>query len=44
MFWTDWGEQDRIEVAKMDGTDRRALVETYLTDPRGITIDFVNDR
>ena len=40
IFWTD-SHLDRIEVAKLDGTQRRVLFETDLVNPRGITTDSV---
>lgn len=40
IFWTD-SYLDRIEVAKLDGTQRRVLFETDLVNPRGIVTDSV---
>ena len=40
IFWTD-SQLDRIEVAKLDGTQRRVLFETDLVNPRGIVTDSV---
>lgn len=40
LFWTD-SRLDRIEVAKLDGTQRRVLFETDLVNPRGIVTDSV---
>lgn len=40
IFWTD-SLLDRIEVAKLDGTQRRVLFETDLVNPRGIVTDSV---
>lgn len=40
IFWTD-SQRDRIEVAKLDGTQRRVLFETDLVNPRGIVTDSV---
>ena len=41
MYWTDWQrDSPRIEVANMDGTDRRVLVDTDLALPNGLTYDF----
>ena len=40
MYWTDWGRSPRIEVAAMDGTDRKVLVRlTNPSWPNGLTID-----
>lgn len=40
LFWTD-SRLDRIEVAKLDGSQRRVLFETDLVNPRGIAADAV---
>ena len=40
MFWTDWGYDAKIERANMDGTGRLVLVNTSITWPNGITIDY----
>uniref|UniRef100_A0A8C7TSK6 Nidogen 1 n=1 Tax=Oncorhynchus mykiss TaxID=8022 RepID=A0A8C7TSK6_ONCMY len=38
MFWTD-SMKDRIEVAKLDGSQRRVLFDTDLVNPRPIVAD-----
>ncbi|XP_069676734.1 low-density lipoprotein receptor-related protein 1 isoform X1 [Periplaneta americana] len=40
MFWSDWGVNSRIESAYMDGTGRRALVNTMVQWPTGLAIDY----
>ena len=40
IFWAD-SQLDRIEVAKMDGSQRRVLFDTGLVNPRGIVTDAV---
>jgi len=40
LFWTDWGSTAKIERANLDGSDRRVIVNTSLTWPNGITIDY----
>ncbi|XP_071087300.1 sushi, von Willebrand factor type A, EGF and pentraxin domain-containing protein 1-like [Haliotis cracherodii] len=37
MYWTDWGEDNRIERANYDGSDRRVLVSSIW--PEGLTLD-----
>ncbi|GIY65583.1 low-density lipoprotein receptor-related protein 2 [Caerostris extrusa] len=44
MFWTDWGENPRIESCGMDGTLRRVIVQTKIFWPNGLTIDIPNKR
>ncbi len=38
MYWTDSGF-DHIEVAKLDGSNRKLLFDKDLTNPRGIAVD-----
>ncbi|KAL8185860.1 UNVERIFIED_CONTAM: hypothetical protein K2H54_059105 [Gekko kuhli] len=38
IFWTD-SQLDRIEVAKLDGSQRRVLFDTGLVNPRAIVAD-----
>ncbi|XP_074852310.1 nidogen-2 [Carettochelys insculpta] len=40
MFWTDSG-LDKIERARLDGSERRVLFDTDLVNPRAITVDAV---
>lgn len=40
MYWSDWGERAIIEVAGMDGTERRTIVDSGLKWPNGLAIDF----
>ena len=38
MFWTDSGS-DTIEVASLDGTNRKVLFDKELVNPRAIVVD-----
>lgn len=40
MYWTDWGQPAKIEVASMDGSSHRVLHDTNLGWPNGLTIDY----
>ena len=40
MYWTDWGDEARIERAGMDGTNRSILHNTNLVWPNGLTLDI----
>ena len=40
MFWTVWAENAKIERSFMDGSDRRTLISSSLSQPNGITIDY----
>ena len=38
MYWTDSG-LDRVEVANLDGTNRKTLFDANLVNPRAIVVD-----
>ncbi len=40
MYWTDWGEEPRIERAGMDGSSRQIIVQKQIFWPNGLTIDL----
>lgn len=40
MYWTDWGNESRIERASMDGSNRQVLHNTNLVWPNALTIDY----
>ena len=44
MFWTDFGQTAQIERAFLDGSDRRVLHNTGLSQPVGITLDYTTQR
>ena len=44
MYWTDWGREAKIEMASMDGSERRDFVIGDLSQPNGISIDLVSER
>jgi hypothetical protein len=44
MFWSDIGAVNRIERARLDGTERSNFIDRDLDSPLGLTIDYVNDR
>ena len=41
IFWTDT-TNNRIEMAKVDGSDRNILFDRDIDKPRGIAVDSVN--
>ena len=50
MYWADWGKNQRIEVANLDGSNRQVFLNTSnsaskdLQHPFGITIDYSEDK
>ena len=42
MFWTDWGEIAKIEVAGMDGSpsSRKVIIRENIFWPNGLTLDY----
>lgn len=44
MFWTEIGNVVKIERAGMDGSDRRAVVNSSLGWPGGVAVDTISDR
>ncbi|XP_072243174.1 vitellogenin receptor Yl [Leuresthes tenuis] len=44
MFWTEIGSIVKIERAGMDGSDRKAVVNSSLGWPGGIAVDTISDR
>lgn len=44
LFWTDCGENPRIERSSLAGRSRRVIVSNQLSSPNGITVDFSNER
>ena len=45
MFWSDWGNNPKIERASMDGTDRRTVIGSeHVKWPNSVAVDQVLDR
>ena len=45
MYWTDWNRgAPKIEVADMDGTNRKVFVESNLRLPNGLTLDLYSSQ
>lgn len=44
IFWTDWGENPRIERIGMDGTMRQTIINTKIYWPNGLTLDTSTKR
>ncbi|OXA50506.1 Low-density lipoprotein receptor-related protein 6 [Folsomia candida] len=40
MFWSDWGENPKIERAGMDGRERKIIVDKHIFWPNGVTVDM----
>ena len=44
LFWTDWGENPRIERVGMDGTLRETIINNKIYWPNGLTLDIATKR
>lgn len=44
LFWTDWGENPRIERVGMDGTLRETIISNKIYWPNGLTLDIATKR
>ncbi|UYV70469.1 hypothetical protein LAZ67_7003146 [Cordylochernes scorpioides] len=44
LFWTDWGENPRIESVGLDGSMRRTIIDSKIYWPNGLTLDIPNRR
>lgn len=40
MYWVDNGQHPKIERSRLDGTDRKVIVQNGVNYPRGITVDI----
>ena len=40
MYWTDWGQEPKIEMSGMDGNNRKVIItqDQGLSWPNGLTI------
>ena len=39
MYWSDWGQNAKIETANYDGSNRHAIINSNLTWPNAIAVD-----
>ena len=44
MFWTDWGQDAKIERATLSGDGRTSIVTSDVVHPNGIVIDFSSNK
>ena len=44
MFWTDWSDTAKIERSFLDGQTRRTIIDSRLSQPNGITIDYASQK
>lgn len=44
MYWSDWGDNGKIERAGMDGSNRNVILWDNIRWVNGLTLDFVNKR
>ena len=43
MYWTDWGFDERIEKANMDGANRTIVIRSGLYFPSGLALDIAKN-
>lgn len=43
MYWTDWGLDERIEKANMDGANRTIVIRSGLYYPSGLALDITKN-
>ena len=44
MFWSEIGNDPKIERAGMDGSERRVVVSRHLKWPGGVAVDILGER
>ncbi|PSN54231.1 Low-density lipoprotein receptor-related protein 4 [Blattella germanica] len=44
LYWTDWGDNPKIERSFLDGSSRRVVVDTDLGFPNGLALDYTARR
>ncbi|CAO1412555.1 unnamed protein product [Diamesa serratosioi] len=44
MYWSDWGDNGKIERAGMDGSNRNVILWDNIRWVNGLTLDYVNKR
>lgn len=44
MFWSDWGSKAGIFRADLDGANTKAIIDSGLEWPNGVTIDLALNR
>lgn len=40
LYWTDWGYPAKIERATLGGNFRTAIINSSLTTPNGLSLDY----
>lgn len=40
MYWTDWGEKPYIKRATMNGINIKAIIQSNLGWPNGLSVDM----
>ncbi|GLH14008.1 Putative vitellogenin receptor [Gryllus bimaculatus] len=40
LYWTDWGDNPKIERSMLDGTSRTVVISTDLGFPNGLALDY----
>ena len=40
LYWTDWGSPAKIERSTLGGNYRTAIINTSLSTPNGLSLDY----
>lgn len=40
LYWTDWGDNPKIERSFLDGSSRKTVIDTDLGFPNGLALDY----
>jgi len=40
LYWTDWGDNPKIERSFLDGSSRSSVINTDLGFPNGLALDY----
>ena len=43
MYWTDWGNNERIEKADMEGQNRSIVIDSGIYYPNGLALDLTRN-
>lgn len=42
VYWSDWGQQPKLERSRYNGTDRQILIDSEIQWPNGLALDLAD--